>query len=439
MNPPAPQTFLQSVFTAMRVALNPETFFLQQLRTGKDTFFLSMPGLNQVMMTTTPAGAREIFHAADDVLTSSLPNPIEPLLGRKSLILLQGDAHARERRLLKPAFQGACLRSYMPLMQEAITKKLESISGSPVVDMRAFMHELTLDVIIEVVFGARDAQMHALYECAIQRLMKSFTPPLMLMPFLRRRFAGAGPWDRFLAAKQHFDDLLDEEIKRARAPNASPRQDILASLATMTDEAGRSLESIHLQNELTTLLAAGHETTANTLLWAVYLLSTHAEVMEKLTAEIVNCTDNDIGSIMKLPYLDATLKEVLRLHPVVPLVMRSTLQPCTLLGYTLTADRYVGIATYALHMNELVWQKPMQFRPERFLERDYSAYEFVPFGGGNKKCLGYGFALFEMKLALFGLLSRKRLTLQSSKRVSPAIQGITVGPRQAIRMQLTDR
>lgn len=438
MKPPAPATFLNSLLTALQIAINPETFFLRLARTGQETFFLSMPGLNQVMMTATPAGAKEVFQAPDDLLTSSLPNPIEPLLGRQSLILLQSEAHARERRLLKPAFQGACLRSYLPLMQASIAKKLEQIPPASVVDMRSFMQQITLDVIIEVVFGAQDELACQQFEVAIRHLLMAFTPPLMLMPFLRKPLAGIGPWDRFLRAQHHFDRLLSDQVTQARSTERS-RHDILARLATLRDETGAHLSLSHLQNELTTLLAAGHETTANTLLWAVHLLTTHPLVLDALEQEILNVASDDIGSVMKLPYLDAVLKEVLRLHPVVPLVMRSTLKPCTLMGYALPADRYVGIATYALHTNEKVWGDPLKFRPERFLERDYSVYEFVPFGGGNKKCLGYGFALFEMKLVLFALLSQRRMLLQSTKRVTPAIQGITVGPRQSIRVLLSPR
>jgi len=432
MHPPAQPSPLNKISNAIKISLDPEAFFRKKLLTGDDEFFLSMPGLNQVLMTTSPAGAAEIFSAPISSLTSSLPSPLEPLLGSSSLILLQGEAHNQERKMIKPAFQGACLRSYVPLIHNAVTNTVNRHQFPATLNVQSFMHELTLDVIIEVVFGVtnEDRKMH--YQGAIRNLLKTFTPPIMLFPFVRRKIFGIGPWDRFLRARAVLDTLIIEDINRAKK-QTEPRDDILSTLVNLQDEQSAPLPESHIRDELTTLLAAGHETTANSLTWAIQLISCHQNVKSKLLEEIMALPeDAPIEKVMKLKYLDAVIKEVLRVHPVVPLVLRSVVSDHTLMGYELKSGTYAGIASYALHMNPKVWNKPEEFIPERFLENDYRPNEYVPFGGGTKKCLGYGFALFEMKSVLFKLYRHTKIHIESTKTIEAAIQGITLGPKQKI-------
>lgn len=294
------------------------------------------------------------------------------------------------------------------------------------------MQELTLDVIIEVVFGITNEDRKTHYQDAIRNLLKTFTPPIMLFPFVRRKMLGIGPWDRFLKAREKLDALIIEDIHRAKR-QTERRDDILSTLVSLQNEKGSLLSEIHIRDELTTLLAAGHETTANSLTWAIQLISCHNTVKSKLIDEIMALPeDAPIEQVMKLKYLDAVIKEVLRVHPVVPLVLRSVVSNHTLMGYELKPGTYAGIASYALHMNPSVWDKPEEFIPERFLENDYRPNEYVPFGGGTKKCLGYGFALFEMKSVLFKLYRHTRIHIASTKTIKAAIQGITLGPKQKI-------
>ena len=432
MRPPAFSTPLQKTINAIKISLNPEAFFRKKLLTGNDEFFLSMPGLNQVLMTTSPSGAAEIFSAPTSELTSSLPSPLEPLLGSSSLILLQGEAHSQERKMIKPAFQGACLRSYVPLIHNAVNNTIDRHHFPATLNVQSFMQEVTLDVIIEVVFGVTNEERKGRYQNAIRDLLNTFTPPIMLFPFVRRKMFGIGPWDRFVHARAEFDALIIEDIDRAKK-QTEPRDDILSTLVNLQDEDGIPLPEDHIRDELTTLLAAGHETTANSLTWAIQLISCNPNVKTKLIDEIMTLPENAaIEHVMKLKYLDAVIKEVLRVHPVVPLVLRSVVSDHTLMGYELKSGTYAGIASYALHMNPKVWDKPEEFIPERFIENDYRPNEYVPFGGGTKKCLGYGFALFEMKSVLFKLYRHTKIRIESTKIVEAAIQGITLGPKQKI-------
>ena len=436
---PPPSSPLQKIVNGLMISLNPEKFFRQKLQTGEDEFFLSMPGLNQVLMATSAKGAAEIFAAPTSALTSSLPSPLQPLLGSSSLILLQGGAHTNERKMIKPAFQGACLRSYVSLIHNAVINTINHHNFPATLSVQTFMQQITLDVIIEVVFGVTNNERKSQYQGAIRNLLRTYTPPLMLFPFTRTKMLGLGPWDRFLKARSILNTLIFEDIEQAKN-QAHTGEDLLSTFVNLQDENGKHLSNVHIRDELTTLLAAGHETTANSLAWAIYLVATHPTAETTLTAEIMALpVDASIEQIMKLPYLDAVIKEVLRIHPVVPLVMRSVVSDQTLMGYQLKAGTYAGIATYSLHMNPNIWDQPDKFQPERFLENDYNTNEYVPFGGGAKKCLGYGFALFEMKSVLFKLYRKTTIRLQSGGNITASIQGITLGPKQKIVATFEDQ
>ncbi|OUS26137.1 hypothetical protein A9Q99_19360 [Gammaproteobacteria bacterium 45_16_T64] len=447
MQPPSVSSPFQKISNALQLSLNPEGFFRKKLYRYDGAFFLSMPGLNQILMATSSEGASEIFSSPSSVLTSSLPSPLQPLLGSFSLILLQGAAHNRERRMIRPAFQGACLRSYIPLIHRAVDSTLGKHALDKQVNVQCLMQELTLDVIIEVVFGVTDVERKVAYQDAVRKLLATFTPPLMLLPFMRTPMLGLGPWDRFTKARAVFDTLILEDIDNAKRKSraddtsgATQPSDVLSTLINLQDEQGQYLSNTHIRDELTTLLAAGHETTANSLTWAIQLISTHPSVESRLVEELMTLDENaSIEQVMKLRYLDAVIKEVLRVHPVVPLVMRSVMSDTTLMGYDVAAGTYAGIATYALHMNPDIWTYPEEFQPQRFLDNDYSPQEYVPFGGGTKKCLGYGFALFEMKSVLFKLYRHSSITLTSNSKISAAIQGITLGPKQKITVSLSPR
>jgi len=423
---------INAISNALMISLNPEGFFKKKLATGADSFFLSMPGLNQVLMATSDTGASQIFSADTSNLTSSLPSPLQPLLGSYSLLLLQGNTHVQERKMMRPAFQGACLRSYVPLIHDAVTTEISTHDLGKKIDLQTFMHQITLNVIIEVVFGITEEIRKKEYQQAIRKLLHAFSPPIMLFPFIRKKMLGIGPWDRFLKARTTLDTLIYDNIEKARGQNQASNH-ILSTFVNLKTYTGEQLSHEHIRDELTTLLMAGHETTANSLTWAIYLISTNVSISTILIQEIHSLpVDASIDQIMKLSYLDAVIKEVLRLHPVVPLVLRSVVREHTLMGYKLKAGSYAGIATVSLHMNPKIWTDPELFRPERFIEKNYSSSEYVPFGGGTKKCLGYGFALFEMKSVIFKLYRQTKIEIDTKGKVVASIQGITLGPKQKI-------
>jgi cytochrome P450 len=233
--------------------------------------------------------------------------------------------------------------------------------------------------------------------------------------------------------RQRLNELLVAEIQQRRVETqnlTSGRDDILSLLLAARDEAGQPMTDEELRDELLTLLFAGHETTASALAWALYWLDRLPEVKEKLLEEIDSLGSHpDPSAIAKLPYLNAVCCETLRIYPIAispfPRILKV---PMEIGGYQFQPGAILIISIYLTHQREDLYPQPKQFKPERFLERQFSPYEYLPFGGSNRRCIGAAFALFEMKLVLANILSNYDLTLASKRPVKPTRRGLTVAP-----------
>lgn len=432
-------TELKKMTTAISIGRDCSGYLNRRAQSEGSSFWLEMPGLNRVLMMASADGSREVFQADPRVLTSTTPSPLDPILGVYSLILQQGENHSSERKLLQPMFQGTCLRSYVPMMESIILEKLEKVRG--VTDVPALMDDITLSVIIRVVFGVVDKNQVEIFRAAVEKLISTYSPALMLVPQLRRSITPFSPWSRFLQAKQQLDNLLLQQIdQRRRTLEADDKgsDDLASHLVNARDENGLPLSDEHIRDELTTMLVAGHETTANSLNWACYFLTEYPEIQAKVKASVETLEGKaTIEKIMKLEYFDAFCKEVLRFHPVVPVIFRSVLQDTIIAGQPVEKGGYVGIATPVLHRSKSYWKDPDAFNPENFLEKKPSPFEYVPFGGGNKKCIGFGFALFELKLVLFHLIKNFTLYECSQKALKPKIKGIVMGQNRKLHVNFS--
>ncbi len=223
---------------------------------------------------------------------------------------------------------------------------------------------------------------------------------------------------RIMSQQRSCDELIYAEIRDRRANPDPNRIDILNLLLTATDEAGENLTDEELRDELMTLLFAGHETTATALSWALYLIHQHPDVYQKLTEELTSLGSSpDPITIFKLPYLTAVCNETLRLYPVGMLTFcRLAKEPVSLLGYDLEAESVVVGSIYLTHRRPDIYPEPEQFKPDRFLNRQFSPYEFIPFGAGSRRCIGVALAQFEMKLVLATVLSQVKLQHHSPTR-----------------------
>ncbi|MGW4846712.1 cytochrome P450 [Nocardia brasiliensis] len=402
---------------ALRAGLDFERYFRWRRARDGDPIYCEFPGMGSALFTGTAAGARELFRAPVESVEPPRPNPIEPLVGSASLILAAGARHRRDRALLTPAFHSTRIREYGELIRDATRAELAGDTGPAWVpgariDARAAARSITLQVILTAVFGVHSPRHRAEYAGAIGAFLDAFSGPLMLLPVLRRKAFGHGPWDRFVRARARLDGLIRDDIARRRADPHHCTTDLLGLLLSTRYDDGTAISDAELCDELRTLLVAGHETTATTLVWALYHLHRAPPTLERLRAELrATGRAADPAELARLPYLDAVCQETLRLHPAVPIVVRRLTAPGTLCGIALAAGDTMGVAVPLLHSDPAVWSAPDLFRPERFLERRYRPYEFAPFGGGHRRCVGAALADYELRIALATIIGDVRLRL----------------------------
>jgi cytochrome P450 family 110 len=264
---------------------------------------------------------------------------------------------------------------------------------------------------------------------------------MAFFPVLQKDFGSWSPGGRFVRQKQKIDDLLYSEIRERRAQPDPSRTDILSLLLAARDEEGQPMTEVELRDELMTLLLAGHETTATALTWAVYWIGQNPTVREKLLAELTMWSKNpDLSLIARLPYLNAVCAETLRLYPVLMIVSpRMVKERFTFLDYSFGAGTLLAPCIYLTHQRKDLYPEPDQFRPERFLERQFSPSEYFPFGGSNRRCIGAAFAMMEMKLVLVTLLTQFQFANMDKRPVQPTRRGVTMSPAGGVQVIVTKR
>lgn len=438
--PDGPKTlpFLQ---TLQWIARPLETLDARAQKYG-DTFRALGNKLPPLLYFSSPQALQTIFTADPEQLCAGGNQLLLPLLGEHSLLLLDGERHQRQRQLLMPPFHGERMRAYGQLIC-AITEEVMSqyTPGKPFA-VRSAMQEISLRVILSAVFGLHSGPRFEQLRQLLSSMLDSFGPlssTLLFYRFLQRDLGPWSPWGHFVRQKQQIDQLIYAEIAERRAQADPSREDILALLLSARDEAGQPMTDAELHDELMTLLSAGHETTASSLSWALYWIGYLPEVQDKLLAELDSLDPNsDPSAIARLPYLTAVCQETLRLYPVVlnafPRIVK---KPMELMGYQLEPGTIVLASIYLAHQREDIYPDPKQFKPERFLERQFSPYEYLPFGGGNRRCIGLAFAQFEMKLVLATVLSQLQLALVDHRPIKPVRRGVTMAPPGHLRMVVT--
>ena len=411
--------------------------FLEGARDRYGTpFTVRLSSRRTVVMTDDPATIKQVFTSDPTKLLAGVGNEVlRPLLGPRSVLTLDEPEHMRQRKLLLPPFHGERMRLYEEVARTAAARELDRWPvGEPFAVQRS-MQAITLEVIMRAVFGVRDdsARLEQI-ATPLRRLLDSLgdTGRLFVLQLASSKRDGAlSPWRRFRRDLLHpADAVLHEEIAAHRADAATAeRDDILSLLLSARDADGRGLTDSELRDELVTLLLAGHETTATALSWTLERLVRHPSVLTRLTAEVRSGEGDD--------YLDAVIRESLRLRPVVPAVARYLTEPTELGGRVLPAGVHIAPSIYLTHRNPEVYDDPDRFFPERFLQRPPATYEWIPFGGGTRRCLGASFALFEMKIVLEEVLRRFDLATEAGPAERIARRAITFSPRDGGRVRVT--
>ncbi|MBW4495455.1 MAG: cytochrome P450 [Oscillatoria princeps RMCB-10] len=393
---------------------------------------------------SNPQLIQEIFTADPKQLDSGEAAGVRsPLLGRQSLLALDGEPHQRQRKLLTPPLHGERMRAYGQLIGDITLAVTGGWKIGEPFSVLPSMQAISFRVILKAVFGLEDGQRYEQIEQLLIAILNPKNPLFMasalFFPLLQRDLGPWSPWVKFLRLRQQLDELIYAEIQERREKPEPSRTDILSLMMAARDEAGEPMTDVELRDELLTLLVAGHETTATSLAWAFYWIHRLPQVREKLLQELDTLGENpDPNAIFRLPYLNAVCSETLRIYPVAMLALnRLVKSPLQVAGYQLDPGTLVVPCIYLTHHRSDLYPEPKQFKPERFLERQFAPHEYLPFGGGNRRCIGMAFALFEMKLVLATVLSRTQMELADSKPVQPVRRRFLLGPADGVRMVVT--
>ena len=408
-----------------------------------DIFTMQLGGLGSFVIIGDPHAIGEIFSQEAKQFDVGRGNTLAiPLLGQNSLMLMDGDRHRRERKLLMPPFHGERLQTYAKQICQ-ITEQVASQwqVGQPFV-ARTAMQKISLEVIVQIVFGLSEGERYEQLKPLLTDWLNMTDSPLrssiLFLQFLQRDWGTWSPWGQMKQRRRQIHNLLQAEIdeRRAQGKGNEGHTDILSLMMAARDENGQAMTDEELRDELLTILFAGHETTATTLAWALYQIHQQPHVHEKLLKELDGLGGNKSPmEISQLPYLTAVCQETLRMYPVLPAIFgRITKAPIKIAGHQFDAEIPLLASIYLVHYREDLYPEPKQFKPERFLERQYSPSEYFPFGGGNRRCLGYALAQLEIKLVLATVLSNYQLALAEDKPVKSQRRGFTLAPTGGVRL-----
>ena len=398
-----------------------------------DLFTVNLGSLGPLVFISHPQAIQAIFTADARQFDVGKGNEIlRPLLGGRSLILQDGASHQRQRRLLMPPFHGERMRAYGKLINEITEQATNQWQLGQPLNARETTQAISLQVILQAVFGLDQGQRYQQLQQLLSEILNTtssvLSSSLLFIRSLQRDLGSWSPWGQMVRRQAQIRQLIYAEIQARREQPDPTRTDILTLMLSARDEAGQPLSDAELHDELMTLLIAGHETTATAIAWALYWVHRQPEIGDKLRRELETVGSNaDPNAIAQLPYLNAVCQETLRLYPVAMLTFSRMLKsPMRLLEYEFEPGTVLVPCIYLVHHREDLYPEPKQFKPERFLERQFSPYEYLPFGGGNRRCIGMAFAMFEMKLVLANILSRYELAIADNQSVKPVRRGVTL-------------
>ena len=399
-----------------------------------DCFTVRLANFKPMVFLSNPQAIEAIFTFHQGQFDSGRANSvIQPWVGDKSLLLLDGRSHQRQRKLLTPPFHGDRMKSYGEMICSITERVISSWQVGVAFSVREAMQEISLSVILQTVFGLQPGERSEKLKQLLTSLLDMTSSPLssslIFFKALQQDWGAWSPWGRFVRQRQQLDEIIYAEISDRRQHPDSSRVDILSLLMASTDENGEPMSHVELRDELLTLLTAGHETTASALTWALYWIHYLPEVKSKLVEDLATVENLDFSAISKLPYLNAICQETLRIYPIAMLTFfRIANTPISIMGQEYDEDTLLTPCIYLTHHRPDLYPEPNKFKPERFQERQFSQYEYIPFGGGNRRCIGMAFALYEMKLVLATVMSRYSLALCGNQTVKPVRRGLTLAP-----------
>ena len=431
---PSKKNFLQF----MRYMDDPISTLQKCRRTYGKTFTLRFTGQPDGVVISDPLDLKQVLSATSNQLNAGEINAtlLQPILGDLSLLTLDGEKHLQHRKLLLPPFHGQRMKNYGELMSQIAKQNLLNWKQNTPLKLVNEVRVITFNIILSAIFGmdeesTRFNTLTKLLHDLIHVVSKPFSVITLLTPFLHRNLGGLTPWAKIRKLRQAVDACLFEEIAARKKVNLDSRIDILSLLLQARDEAGQQMTDQEIRDEMLTLLLAGHETSTMGVAWSFYGILSNPPVLKKLKDELNQFVSNEtelVPNLDKLVYLEAVIKEALRITPVVPYVIRITNEPYQLREYTIPKGTAILPCMYLTHHDPENWTEPHKFIPERFLSSTENPYTHLPFGSGIRRCIGAAFAQYEMKIIIAQILMHIELKLKDNYTTKLERKGPVFGP-----------
>jgi cytochrome P450 len=441
--PPGPKA--PAVWQLLHYTHSPLSFLESCAHRYGDPFTIRLAGYGTLVMLADPETVRDVFRGDPHILHSGEGNEFLGLtVGPTSVLVLDDEPHARQRRILLPPLKGERMRSFFDAMRTATLEVLRAWPLGRPIRMVEPMQQITLRVILQAVLGLEPGPRLEELEGKVERLLALGRTRygLALIPLVPRRLVRNSRWMPYFRQMRTLDEALFALLAdRRRQPAAAQGENVLADLLAASHEGGEPLSDQEIRDAVVTLLLAGHDTTALALAWAFEQIVPRADVVRNIEEELRRITDGlpQADQLNRLEYLDATIRESLRCRTILPFVVRKTKQPFVAGGREYPPDVLLCPCNHLVHRRSDLYPDPATFRPERFLERKYAGHEWFPFGGGNRTCLGMAFALYEMKVVLATLVSQVRLARPPGIRSVPVRRGVSLAPADGARVVVTER
>ncbi|GFZ92535.1 cytochrome P450 [Okeania sp. KiyG1] len=392
------------------------------------------------LLVSHPEGLKQLFTKDGQKFYAETVEFLRFIVGDESIFCLEGNSHKRARKLLMPLFHQEGISVY----GQTICNRTEQVFSrlTPGTNFSAYRvaQEISTAIMSSIILGIyEEKRVQQLTQLMIE-FWNSVSSPLiasvLYFPSLRKDLGAWSPWGYFRHLMEQIDQFLYTEIRDRRVQYDPARTNILDSLMSAEDEEGQRLNDQQLRDELISIII-GHPGVVSTISWALYWIHQHPEVGEKLLKELDTLDEcPEAMTIFNLPYLTAVCQETLRIYPPAILtVPRVVKEPVELMGYELEPGTKVCACIYLTHHREYLYPESKKFQPERFLEKQYTPYEFLPFGGSSRRCIGDTLALFDIKLVLATILDNYQLALVNNQSVKPHLQGFgTLVPSSGVKM-----
>ncbi len=425
--PPGPKAPMPWQTLGMMTRQRP--YLERQRRRFGPMFSINLLGLGHMVVLSDPDLVKHTFMAPPDVLHAGSRSPLRKVLGDNSLLGIDEDQHMEQRKLLLPPFKGQRMKAYEPLIEEIATAEIERWPVGTEFATARSMQVITLRAILRAVFGASGAALHELEE-----LLPRWTElgqSLSRFPQVHKDLGPWSPWGSFVRLRAKVDRILDGLIDQAkRDPELTERPDVLALMVQARREDGTALSNAEIRDQLVTMLAAGHETTAHTLAWTIERLRRHPDVLRRLQEEA------DAGG---KELREATILEVQRMRPVISFAGRHTMKPFEVGGYRLPRGVLIGLSAGLTHYDPQLFPHPDRFDPDRFVGVRPGTYSWIPFGGGRRRCIGATFAHMELDVVLRKILQSVEIAPTTAPDERWHFKGVAWSPAEGGRALITGR